>query len=139
MTSAPWNHVKSAIVGNLQLPPPDGQQDSASAPDPLRKVPMLIELNARYPMGLAAVSEAFSAPWHRHLGQAGSSWPNAARYGGPGKTLRVAESKDPNRGYVPRARVGVLSGMAPACELVSIKVTTRPTRRKPWPCQPPAA
>jgi subtilisin family serine protease len=42
--------------------------------------------------------------------------------------LRVAESKDPNGGYVPRARVGRLSGMAPACELVSIKVT----RRNSW-------
>jgi subtilisin family serine protease len=40
-----------------------------------------------------------------------------------GRPLRVAESADPDGGYVPRAHVGVLSGMAPTCELVSIKVT----------------
>jgi subtilisin family serine protease len=45
-----------------------------------------------------------------------------------GLGLRVAESKDPNGGYVPRDHAGVLSGMAPACELVSIKVT----RRNSW-------
>jgi subtilisin family serine protease len=303
MTSEPANHVKSAIVGNLKLPPPGEQQDSAGAHDPFEKVPMLIELNARYPGGLAAVSEAFNALWFRYLGQAGGSWPAVASYGSPvlptvppqlavvapnlyqcvlsratvqdmveedrqaarsqnrppvifrvwpdytlypqidrsaptvkadaawrsydargrgivwavidsgidashehftdlelyselhgqqlpdgltsqlhrdfsylvnpdnpaaspppdaadgspsapdwqsalsdphghgthvagiisgcspdGRTLRVAESKDPNGGYVPRARVGRLSGMAPACELVSIKVT----RRNSW-------
>jgi subtilisin family serine protease len=45
-----------------------------------------------------------------------------------GRKPRVAESEDPDGGYVPRAHVGVLSGMAPACELVSIKVT----RRSSW-------
>ncbi|HVV11351.1 S8 family peptidase [Amycolatopsis sp.] len=40
----------------------------------------------------------------------------------------VAESDDPgNAGYVQRAHVGTLSGMAPECELLSIKVM----RRKP--------
>lgn len=38
---------------------------------------------------------------------------------------RVAESQDPDGGYVPRAHVGRLSAMAPACELVSLKVTRR--------------
>jgi subtilisin family serine protease len=45
-----------------------------------------------------------------------------------GRKLRIAQSKDPNGGYVPRAHFGVLCGMAPACELVSIKVT----RRSSW-------
>ena len=45
-----------------------------------------------------------------------------------GSVSRIAESKDPNGGYVPRAHFGVLCGMAPACELVSIKVT----RRSSW-------
>ncbi len=35
---------------------------------------------------------------------------------------RVAVSKDPGGGYVPRTRIGTISGMAPACELVSLKV-----------------
>lgn len=40
---------------------------------------------------------------------------------------RIAMSKEPNgnAGFVPRARVGTLSGMAPACELVSLKVMRR--------------
>ena len=38
----------------------------------------------------------------------------------------VADSKDPvDGGYVQRARVGRLSGMAPACELVSLKIMRR--------------
>jgi subtilisin family serine protease len=44
----------------------------------------------------------------------------------------VAVSKDPqDGGFVPRARVGTLSGMAPACELVSLKVMRR-SRRGQW-------
>ena len=43
-----------------------------------------------------------------------------------GPAPRVAESKDPvDGGYVQRARVGRMSGMAPACELVSLKIMRR--------------
>jgi subtilisin family serine protease len=43
-----------------------------------------------------------------------------------GPRPRVADSKEPvGGGYVQRARVGTLSGMAPACELVSLKVMRR--------------
>ena len=49
-----------------------------------------------------------------------------------GMTPRVAESKDPgDGGYVERAHVDKLSGMAPACELVSIKVM-RLSRQGTW-------
>jgi subtilisin family serine protease len=49
-----------------------------------------------------------------------------------GMKPRVAESDDPgNGGYVQRAHVDKLSGMAPACELVSIKVM-RPSRQGTW-------
>lgn len=45
---------------------------------------------------------------------------------------RVALSQDPkDGGYVPRARVDKLSGMAPACELVSLKVMRR-SRQGQW-------
>src|SRR4029453_89264 len=45
---------------------------------------------------------------------------------------RVAVSKDPqDGGYVQRTRVGTLSGMAPACELVSLKVM-RPSGQGQW-------
>jgi subtilisin family serine protease len=45
----------------------------------------------------------------------------------PGRTPHVATSDEPpsGGGFVPRARVGMLSGMAPACELVSLKVLRR--------------
>ncbi|MBV9204511.1 MAG: S8 family serine peptidase [Actinobacteria bacterium] len=43
-----------------------------------------------------------------------------------GMSPHVAESKDPvDGGYVQRAHVGTLSGIAPACELVSLKVMRR--------------
>jgi subtilisin family serine protease len=43
-----------------------------------------------------------------------------------GREARVAASDEPlNGGYVQRLRVGTLSGMAPECELVSIKVLRR--------------
>lgn len=84
VTTEPENHqVKSAIVGNLKLPPPGEQEERADAPDPNQKVPMLIELNARYPGGLAAVSAAFNALWNHYREQAGGRWPPAARYGSP--------------------------------------------------------
>jgi subtilisin family serine protease len=43
-----------------------------------------------------------------------------------GSSPLVADSREPaDGGYVQRARVGKLSGMAPACELVSLKVMRR--------------
>jgi subtilisin family serine protease len=49
-----------------------------------------------------------------------------------GGTPRVADSKEPlDGGYVQRAHVGRLSGMAPACELVSLKVM-RKSRQGTW-------
>lgn len=49
-----------------------------------------------------------------------------------GSTPRVALSKDPrDGGCVLRSRVGALSGMAPECELVSLKVMRR-TRQGTW-------
>jgi subtilisin family serine protease len=49
-----------------------------------------------------------------------------------GGTLYVADSKEPlDGGYVQRPRVGRLSGMAPACELVSLKVM-RKSRQGTW-------
>jgi subtilisin family serine protease len=49
-----------------------------------------------------------------------------------GWTPRVADSKEPvDGGYVQRAHVGTLSGMAPACELVSLKIM-RKSRQGTW-------
>jgi subtilisin family serine protease len=76
MTTDPGNRqARSALVGDLQLPASD--EHAENVPDPNEKVPMLIELNARYPGGLAAVSEAFYAMWSRYLEQAGGTWPTS--------------------------------------------------------------
>ena len=49
-----------------------------------------------------------------------------------GSAPHVAESKDPvDGGYVQRARVGRMSGMAPACELVSLRIM-RLSRQGTW-------
>ncbi|MFG2820968.1 S8 family peptidase [Kitasatospora sp. NPDC048365] len=45
--------------------------------------------------------------------------------------LRAEPDDSGNRGFIERAHTAKLSGMAPACELVSIKVM-RPTRRGTW-------
>ncbi len=41
----------------------------------MRRVPMLIELNVRYPGGLLAVREAFYTLWERYTPVAGGWWP----------------------------------------------------------------
>jgi subtilisin family serine protease len=67
---------RSALVGDLRLPP--GDEHAEGAPDPQEKVPMLIELNALYPGGLAAVSEQFYRLWARYQDQAGTTRPPAS-------------------------------------------------------------
>ena len=81
-TGAGHQKVKSAIVGDLRLPS-SGERDQGEGPDPHQRVPMLIELNAHYPGGLTAVSEAFNRVWHHYAGQPGGNWPDEARYGSP--------------------------------------------------------
>jgi subtilisin family serine protease len=75
MTAEPENnYVWSSIVGDLQLPP-HGEEEAAGAPDSHKKVPVLIELNARYPGGLATVRKDFYDLWNRYVDQAGGRWP----------------------------------------------------------------
>ena len=75
MTHEDEHHVRSVIVGDLKLPP-DGTAGAASAGiDPDEKVPMLIELNLRYPGGLAAVRQDFYQLWANFTDRAGGSWP----------------------------------------------------------------
>ena len=75
MTHEDEHHVRSVIVGDLKLPP-DGTAGAASAGiDPDEKVPMLIELNLRYPGGLAAVRQDFYQLWASFTDRAGGSWP----------------------------------------------------------------
>jgi subtilisin family serine protease len=71
MTYEADNRVRSVIVGDLRLPP----EGAADQVDPHEKVPMLVELNLRYPGGLAAVREAFYALWALYAPRAGGSWP----------------------------------------------------------------
>jgi len=75
MAAEPDNqHTWSPIVGDLQLPPP-GEDDAAVAPDPNERVPVLIELNARYPGGLRVVRQDFYSFVEQLRGTAGGRWP----------------------------------------------------------------
>jgi subtilisin family serine protease len=78
MTYGPENHVRSPIVGDLKLPPEGMAGQETAAVDPDQRVPMLIELNVRYPGGLAAVREAFYDLWGGYAARAGGSWPPEA-------------------------------------------------------------
>src|SRR5207248_10688304 len=73
MTYEREHHVRSVLVGDLRLPPQDAA-DQAQV-DPGEKVPMLVELNLRYPGGLEAVRRAFYALWEDYAERAGGSWP----------------------------------------------------------------
>ena len=86
MSYEPQRRYKSRIVGDLRLPPDDAVEEEASRVEPDEKVPMLIELNVRYPGGLLAVREAFYALWSRYAPRAGGSWP-AEQAAGPEQQL----------------------------------------------------
>lgn len=78
MTSGPASLARSPIVGGLRLPPAEQESETAAAPDPQERVPMLIELNARFPGGLAAVTRMFYRLWADYASQAGGTWPAEA-------------------------------------------------------------
>ena len=73
MTYEAAHRVRSVLVGDLRMPP-EGAADQDQV-DPGKKVPMLVELNLRYPGGLAEVRRAFYALWEQYAERAGGSWP----------------------------------------------------------------
>jgi subtilisin family serine protease len=75
MTHEAESHVRSVIVGDLKLPPEGTAGPERARVDPDAKVPMLIELNLRYPGGLAAVRRDFYQLWADYVDRAGGSWP----------------------------------------------------------------
>ena len=76
MTDEHRRRYRSPIVGDLRLPPPGAGPGAEGEPvDPGELVPMLVELNVRYPGGLLAVQAAFHALWERYADQAGGVWP----------------------------------------------------------------
>jgi subtilisin family serine protease len=75
MPNGPESHFRSRIVGDLSLPPDGTAEEGAAQVDPQQRVPMLIELNVRYPGGLSAVTEAFYELWEHYADVAGGSWP----------------------------------------------------------------
>jgi subtilisin family serine protease len=75
MTNLPEGDRRSPIVGDLQLPSRETGERELSMVDPDERVPMLIELNVRYPGGLAAVREAFYLLWDGFAAEAGGWWP----------------------------------------------------------------
>ena len=72
------NPARSPIVGGLRLPPAGHEGETAAAPDPQQRVPMLIELNVRYPGGLVAVTAMFYRLWDDYASQAAGTWPAEA-------------------------------------------------------------
>ncbi|HEX7266015.1 MAG TPA: S8 family peptidase [Streptosporangiaceae bacterium] len=75
MSNGPESRFRSRIVGDLHLPRDATAGEGAAPVDPQQRVPMLIELNVRYPGGLLAVTEAFYALWEDYAEVAGGSWP----------------------------------------------------------------
>jgi subtilisin family serine protease len=75
MTYKAEHHIESVIVGDLSLPPEGTAGTEAAQVDPSEKVPMLIELNLRYPGGLATARQAFYELWAGYADRAGGSWP----------------------------------------------------------------
>ena len=75
MTYESAHRVQSVLVGNLRMPP-EGAADQDQVAH--QKVPMLIELNLRYPGGLDAVRRAFYTLWEDYAERAGGSWPAEA-------------------------------------------------------------
>ena len=59
MTHEAEHHFRSPIVGDLNLPPEGKAGEDAAEIDPHEQIPMLIELNLRFPGGLPAVRQAF--------------------------------------------------------------------------------
>ena len=75
MPNGPESRFRSRIVGDLNLAQDGTAGEGAAQVDPQERVPMLIELNVRYPGGLLAVTEAFYALWEHYAEVAGGSWP----------------------------------------------------------------
>ncbi len=69
------NHVESVVIGDLRLPPEGTAGAEAAEVDPDEQVPMLIELNLRYPGGLGTARQAFYELWNSYADRAGGSWP----------------------------------------------------------------
>jgi hypothetical protein len=80
MTHEAERRVQSVIVGDLKLPPAGAE---AAEVDPDEKVPMLIELNLRYPGDLATVRQDFYQLWVSFIDRAGGSWPAEPTSAGP--------------------------------------------------------
>jgi len=75
MAHDPDNLFRSPIIGDLELPA-DGSGDGATGAADDRQVPMLVELNVRYPGGLDAVRRSFYELWSEFEERAGGSWPD---------------------------------------------------------------
>ena len=78
----PAKHVRSPIVGDIRLAPPGAEPPGEALANREQQIPMLIELNALFPGGLATARERFFGLWDRYQHAAGGSWPEGAATGG---------------------------------------------------------
>ncbi len=82
MMPGPAKHVRSPIVGDIRLAPPGAEPPDEALAGREQQIPMLIELNALFPGGLATVQERFFGLWDRYQRAAGGSWPEGSAAGG---------------------------------------------------------
>jgi hypothetical protein len=67
MMPGPAKHVRSPLVGDIRVAPPGAEPPGeALAGREQEQIPMLIELNALFPGGLATVRERFFGLWDRY-------------------------------------------------------------------------
>ncbi|MFJ6381202.1 S8 family peptidase [Kitasatospora sp. NPDC092039] len=81
MAYEPESPFRSPIVGDLNLAPPGIAFRAAGQDDAEQQVPMLIELNLRYPGGLQVVRDEFYALWGHYAGRSHGWWPEEVSSG----------------------------------------------------------
>ncbi|MFE7077446.1 S8 family peptidase [Streptomyces sp. NPDC057620] len=84
MMHEPEEPLRSPIVGDLNAPKHGPAEEIHPPADPEQQVPMLIELNLRYPGGLLGCREAFYSLWiQRYSDVAGGWWPEEVTLASP--------------------------------------------------------
>ncbi|MET8545366.1 S8 family serine peptidase [Kitasatospora sp. NPDC004799] len=81
MAYEPESPFRSPIVGDLNLAPPGLALRGTGEADAEQQVPMLIELNLRYPGGLQVVRDEFYALWGHYAGRSHGWWPEEVSSG----------------------------------------------------------
>lgn len=79
MSDESSGRYRSPIIGDLNIPPTVGEEDSSRHGDLSKRVPMIVELNVLYPGGLSAVRHAFYRVWRKFAPHADGWQPSEDR------------------------------------------------------------